>query len=984
MGVVDNMSHASVIIEDIQRFILSLFLPTSMIRWVYLMLLHLTGGLGIYHFLATYIFAKKKDSTTSMPLRQAGNQQPTTHNQKLTTQIVACLAALFYQHNLGTIQQMYLPMEVFVVHFAYLPWLVWATLKALDTARQKYFIIFGILSLLSTPQAHVPTLFIVYAMAIGIVCACYVVFVKKNAWKSAVYIVLLSFITNAFWFLPFIYATITHSDIVTSSKAFQMASNDIFFRNHEYGNFKDIALIKGTLLEYYHYNFKANEYHFMFAPWLKHINSWAFLIPAWLSFFLALGGSIVTFWRYKKARIVVALFTFSIFMLGTDIPVIGKINELLREHVPLFKTVFRFVFTKFSILYVFGFSIVLAVGIRFIVDLIKHHIAKIGVLMFTTCLILVYILPSFRGHFYYDNLRVNIPQKYFDTFNFFNKQDPNTRIAMFPTPWYWSWLQPDWGTINSGFFWYAVPQPTTDLAFTPWSKHNENFYWELDRAVSLNNKALIEQVFTKYDITWIYLDKGILNAESKKITYDSLQQLLLKSSRIKKVQSFDDIDIYRFSGQISSDFVSIATGLPTISYDDSYIEYDHVFPEVGNYQKSQLSEIPDQTYPFYSLFSGKAPELNSIRVVENDESLILKGNTGILTNNSFVENTILSYAPQTYITENERVRLILPQAKLIQSNDSSSTLEVIIDKKSSLIYSSNKDKWFTNQNNDSCDRSPDGMATMLRFNESENTAFSLTSVNSSNCIKSKIDSVDLSYGYLLKVRYVADLQRGWLINIYNNTTKKVVLELYLKNNGKRNTDYIILPPQNKHDLGYDIYFNNKSEGVEKITNTLELVELYQIPYLEMKQITIQNRNISQSTILKPQAVNHTYPFLFYIYLKSNIKDSTLILHQGFDKGWKAYAMSCSTKHLVCSIQNWIPFFFGQELKDHVLVNNWANGWKLDSIANISNQQTDNQELKSIAIVFWPQYLQYLGFLILIFAVIFLLFNAKKRKSLKSV
>src|SRR3989344_1063982 len=40
MGVVDSMSHASTIVEDLERLLLSLFVPMHMVRWIYLMLLH--------------------------------------------------------------------------------------------------------------------------------------------------------------------------------------------------------------------------------------------------------------------------------------------------------------------------------------------------------------------------------------------------------------------------------------------------------------------------------------------------------------------------------------------------------------------------------------------------------------------------------------------------------------------------------------------------------------------------------------------------------------------------------------------------------------------------------------------------------------------------------------------------------------------------------------------------------------------------------
>jgi hypothetical protein len=56
-------------------------------------------------------------------------------------------------------------------------------------------------------------------------------------------------------------------------------------------------------------------------------------------------------------------------------------------------------------------------------------------------------------------------------------------------------------------------------------------------------------------------------------------------------------------------------------------------------------------------------------------------------------------------------------------------------------------------------------------------------------------------------------------------------------------------------------------------------------------------------------------------------------------------------------------FLGQKLKNHILVNNWSNGWVLGK---------DSAQESKIVIIFWPQYLEYLGFLFLFVYYLFLL------------
>ena len=58
-----------------------------------------------------------------------------------------------------------------------------------------------------------------------------------------------------------------------------------------------------------------------------------------------------------------------------------------------------------------------------------------------------------------------------------------------------------------------------------------------------------------------------------------------------------------------------------------------------------------------------------------------------------------------------------------------------------------------------------------------------------------------------------------------------------------------------------------------------------------------------------------------------------------------------------------PWAVGKALPDHVLVNNWQNGWRIPADM-APEQQTE------YVLVFWPQYLEYIGLfsLILVFGV----------------
>lgn len=97
----------------------------------------------------------------------------------------------------------------------------------------------------------------------------------------------------------------------------------------------------------------------------------------------------------------------------------------------------------------------------------------------------------------------------------------------------------------------------------------------------------------------------------------------------------------------------------------------------------------------------------------------------------------------------------------------------------------------------------------------------------------------------------------------------------------------------------------------------------------------------------------------------------LVLSQSYDKGWKAYRIRNQESGIRKILTDNFPFLFGEEITDHVLVNNWENGWKIGNqklvvSSQLNNEITTNYSLPTtIVIVYLPQYLEYLGFALLL-------------------
>ena len=133
------------------------------------------------------------------------------------------------------------------------------------------------------------------------------------------------------------------------------------------------------------------------------------------------------------------------------------------------------------------------------------------------------------------------------------------------------------------------------------------------------------------------------------------------------------------------------------------------------------------------------------------------------------------------------------------------------------------------------------------------------------------------------------------------------------------------------DTGLTIMIDNPSFNQILSINDIKNPEIY--PY--QNNVPIVNSYQSPQNNYFKSTSN-----IFYYHLKLNQKqDNYLVLPQSFNKGWVAFYFDGLK-----------PVF----LKNHTLINEWANGWEIST------------ELKSsvstnVYLVFWPQILEFIGF-----------------------
>jgi hypothetical protein len=951
LGLLDGMAHTANLVHTLFIFFFSIFLPVNRLRYFFHTLMFLTGGTGMYKLFKD--IDKKEDDGGKRKIAIAG--------------------ALFYLLNIGTIQMFYVPLEVFSVHFAFLPWLVLVFFRFLQKPSKKNILRLALVNLLATPQAYVPTVFAVY-LGILLVISLMRLLVEETVMKEAKKIMVVFgviFIINAFWLFPYTYGVFSgNPEITTNSKINQMANEEIFLRNKFFGGFSSVALIRGFYLNYTDL-FSTNKTDFMMKPWREHLNQPAVKVISWLFFGLMLLGLAAAIRRKeKKYYPFVCLLLISFCMLGIDTPVISIPFNLFSEYIPFFKEAFRFTFTKFSILYVFGYSIFLARGLGEILGRLGK-LGSLGLMGLFSGALIFYSLPIFQGELFYKNLRVAIPSEYFSLIDFFNQENFNKRLVILPQPNFWGWTYYNWGFRGSGFIWQALPQASLDGAFLPWSAENENFYWEISRAIYSEDRKLLESVLEKYQINWLVVDENIITAGSPKSLYiDEIKEMLAGSEKIQKIREFGKIKVYQVNLETPvKDFVFFAENLPTVGPEYKWNDEDIAYREIGDYisATSDKQQVKSKIlYPFRSLFTGRKQEELEFGVEDHNDYFAFK-----TTIPEELRNYPLVYQEYPYELvfwdKNLASRSAEPKIRMNEN-----ILEVRWPKeKGFYTYDSLDDPEFFNREVHSCNPFNTGVMKRQRINEKGRDRLRFTSFGSSNCLDIDLPLFTHKIGYLVKVESRHIKGREMLFSVINKNSRRNEVELYLSNsklksqnekteNQNQEISYFIIPPMESDGQGYILHFDNISIGRQEAINDLGRIEVYPIPYRFLKSLRISSgqanppktERVRQASLKEVLKVEHPNPSFYKIFLLTNYNQkfaTNLVLSQTYNPGWLALKMEA---------RSWKP-----EILDHFLVNNWENGWEI-KLKSQNSKQEDFSQLSTIYIFFWPQLMEYAGFALL--------------------
>lgn len=869
LGAVAIHSHIADLPRIVLLWLLSIVLPVESLRYAFIFLCLIVGPIGVY-------------ALTSYLTRSISKNR-----------LLGFTAGLTYLMNLGTLQHFIVPFEMFTVQFAILPWILWTAIGALDTWKKRWIIGFALFTFIASPQAYAATLFYAFLGSFILFLFSHVLLHLKN-WatigKRAIVLLLITFIMNAYWLLPNIYAAITHSKEVQQSKQNRLFSPEAYAKNQTFGTVDNAVILKNFLFDWQIYRFDSQPQKMeqMMKPWEEHLKNALVTGIGYSVFALSIIGIVwVIRFKQKTAISLLPIYVFSFLMLLNGTYPVTILFNRLDDISPVLSEALRFPYTKFSILFMTTMSIFVAYGIQSIFTLIRRlHFLQFCVALCYSVVLFIYFLPAFTGNLIHPSMQITYPKEYQEMFEWFTKQDRSARVGIFPINSFWNWTYYEWGYQGSGFLQFGIPQPILDRDYDRWSPYNEQYQREMAYAVYSMRPELLRQVLTKYNVQFVLIDDSVMNIGGRheaKFVW-ALPGLLSRTGIASEVAKFGEkISVY--SIDVSGQPVTLYTELPSVGMTLTGGPEDTAYSSIGPYMtKNSDNQL---SYPFRNMFTY-------------DERF-----TGNVTANTLVAN----FSPAL---------ISLDPLRACRFEKLNGTRGIV------------GETW--------------------RY----------TSVHGSICDHFALPQLPHERGYVLEITHRNVIGFPLQICVSNTFNRRCDLFTHLRKTGSLTTERFLIPPLFDWNDGYTVDINNFAVNGSSTVNELAQIRVYEVDYwtlsgqpektLEQVALMDTKSGSGYSELIRSESIPvHTAingRWYYKTKVSKNLTNGILVLDQSYENGWKAIVVT-----------NDFPYF--KFLNDHVLANNWANGWILTSTLS-----TKHYELSTIYLFFLPQLFEWFGFALL--------------------
>lgn len=264
-----------------------------------------------------------------------------------------------------------------------------------------------------------------------------------------------------------------------------------------------------------------------------------------------------------------------------------------------------------------------------------------------------------------------------------------------------------------------------------------------------------------------------------------------------------------------------------------------------------------------------------------------------------------------------------------------------------------------------CNTSLQGKYSAEETSEGGKKFIRLSAEHDDSCAIWWFEGLPLSQGWQLEIIYRHLAGHPPFISIWNeNAGLKLLTEKLKSGKGWQKATFLI-PPYQTEEKGLVVSFSSTSFNQFPSINDIASITLSPI---SLATPIIQPIDLTSTISLKSQDNLWFYSIpLNGQILNLKWQNNFLVLPQSFDKGWLALYFD-GLKPII--------------LKDHVLVNNWANAWLISQPADQAQCEScmDNTEKTSttVYVIFWPQILEFIGFGLLFFTPLLLLLPSLTR------
>ncbi len=850
VGAISAHSDMSDLPRIIFLWIASISIPASFIRYFYIFSCLIIGSLGVYSFLK-YIFQREKDSYWVYP--------------------ASFLGGLFYLLNLGTLQNFYVPLEMFTVAFAGVPWLFLTAIKSLRSMTRSNLVKFALVVVLITPMAYAATQ--AYAIYLGLFLFLFVFALtssgKKLKLKSLLILGTVAILLNLYWVLPNIYAIAQQSLTISNANINRLFSQESFLRNADYGNLANVLIQKSFLFSWRSFDFITNQFDDLLKAWNTHLAIPGMITLGYFLAFVAFLGILVAVIKKNKTGLSLILpLVLCLFFIFNVNPPAGHFYEYLYNHFGIFREGFRTPFTKFSVLFEFILAFYFGYLCYQIFTWKIKYLAffKILILFWFSGGIILFSLPFFSGNLVGQNVRVKLPYEYKELFSWF-KDHPDGRIALMPINTKFGWeyrnldlpaqagLSTQVGYEGSGFLTYGIPNPVLYRDFDRWNSANEDFYNQAAFALYAKNTQSFISTLKKFNVKYLLLDESITNPGGS----ESLLKIpeiknIASESGIMKIGNFGFLSIYD-TGFVPEDVFAPAT-YSKVNANFSYASQDPIYQNVGDYVNGD-----GLLYPFVNLDKRSGVEISI-----TDNEIKFKNSQFNAEGNLPIEDTITT----------------------------------------DLTINQGFDEAFN------CDLRQIGVVS--KEITPSGVLYKATSGGAS-CDYVSFPVLEYSQGYMFHITGENRFGRSLKIYLFDSVSQNPVLEEILPV-GKFDENYFIYP-RDLEGAGYILNFETRSFGRIASENLISNIEFYPVDYDYLTSYQSGASGVPEK-IKNNLQIESVKKYGTWGYKVGTSGEGLLALGQGYEEGWKAFQIE--NKKL--------------QFLTHLKMNSWANAWQVENPSTI--------------------------------------------------